>query len=318
MVYRYVSYLSTPRFWIGIGVLFTVLGMPPRALAQPASVSSLLERGQQTGANVELMRTVVDRANKAGLSSTATANLLDPAVALAERDLPSSPVLNKALEGLSKRVPPERMTSVLQQLRNGTEQAGHLVAAWLQQEEVRAMIGSDPDASSSRGRANLIASVADAQQQKVPAEAIEIFLNELPATTERRPVPLSDVSVAVGVLPDLPSNGESAPAAQQLLVAALDAGYDPESMRQLPAAIEQAQRQTQRPTEAIAKGAAQAISWGTPADNVLRNLFRGAPPAGTPAQTGQGKQGQNNPPDDPPGNGPPDDPPGGGSGGGGN
>jgi hypothetical protein len=221
-------------------------------------------------------------------------------------------VLNKALEGLSKRVPPARMSSVLQQLRARTEQAGQLVATWLQQDEVRTMIGADQDAPSARGQADLIASVADAQQQKVPAKAIEAFLNELPATTERRPVSLSDVSVAVGVLPDLPSNGESAPAAQQLLVAALDAGYDPESMRQLPAAIEQAQRQTQRPTAAIAKGAAQAISWGTPADNVLRNLFRGAPPAGPPAQTGRDDKGQNSPPDDPPGNGPPDDPPGGG------
>lgn len=317
MVYRYVPQQLACRCWIGagVGVLLILLTLPPNALGQPASLSSLFERGQQTGANVELMRTVADRAGESGLSPEATTELLEPALALAERDLPSGPVLNKALEGLSKRVPPERMTSVLQQLRTRTEQAGQLVAAWLQQDEVRTMIGADADASPGRGRPDLIASVADAQQQKVPADAIKAFLNELPATTERRPVSLSDVSVAVGVLPDLPSNGESPAAARQLLVAALDAGYDPESMRQLPAAIEQAQRQTQRPTAAIAKGAAQAISWGTPADNVLRNLFRGAPPAGPPARTGEGNQGQNAPPDDPPENGPPDNPPGGGSGG---
>lgn len=302
-----------------IGVLVALLGMPSPAVAQPASVSSLLERGQQTGADVDLMRTVVDRANQAGLSAAATTRLLEPAVALAERGLPTSPVLNKALEGLSKRVPPERMTAVLQQLRTRTEQSGQLVGTWLQQDDVRAMIGAgDQQNLSERGRATLIASVADAQQQGVTPELIRAFLNELPATTDRRPVPLADVSVAVGVLPDLSSNGESVPAAQQLLAAALDAGYDSQSMRQLPAAIEQARRETQRPTAAIAKGAAQAISWGTPADNVLQNLFRGVPPAGPPGRAGQGRQGQNRPPDDPPGNGPPDDPPGGGNGGGGN
>lgn len=292
-------------------MLCTLLVVPPDALGQASSVSALLDRGEQAGANAELMRTVADRADKAGLSPTATADLLQPAVDLAERDLPTAPVLNKALEGLSKRVPPERMAPVLQQLRTRTEQAGQLVAAWVQREDTRALIGAEENIPEP-GRAELIASIADAQQQEVPAAAIETFLNDLPETTDRRPVPLSDVSVAVSILPDLSGDGESAQAAHQVLVAALDAGYDPESMRQLPGAIEQAQRETQQPAAAIAKGAAQAISWGTPADNVLRNLFRGVPPAGTPAQTGEGNQGQGNPPDDPPGNGPPDDPPGGG------
>ena len=293
-------------------MLCTLLVVPPDALGQAASVSALLDRGQQAGANVELMRTVADRADKAGLSPAATADLLQPAVDLAERDLPTAPVLDKALEGLSKRVPPERMTPVLQQLRARTEQAGQLVAAWVQRDDARALIGTE-DNIPEHSRAELIASIADAQQQNVPPAAIETFLNELPETTDRRPVPLSDVSVAVSILPDLSSDGESAQAAHRVLVAALNAGYDPEAMRQLPGAIEQAQRETQQPAAAIAKGAAQAISWGTPADNVLRNLFRGAPPAGTPAQTGQGNQGQGNSPE----NGPPDNPPGGGSGNGG-
>ncbi|MFO8098993.1 MAG: hypothetical protein R6T83_05140 [Salinibacter sp.] len=315
MTYRY--FLRPVLFWIGIGLLLTAL-LPFGAAAQDASVQPLLERGQEAGADADLMRTVARRAEAANLSSTATTDLLEPAVSLAEQDLPTRPVLNKALEGLSKNVPPERMRSVLQQLRTGTEQAGQLVSGWLQQEETRAMLETGEDPVSERGRAELIASVADAQQQKVSPETIESFLNELPGTTERRPVPLSNVSVAVGVLPDLTANGEVGSAARDVLVAALNAGYDAESMRQLPTAIEQARRETQQPAAAIAKGTAQAISWGTPAANVLRNLFRGAPPAGPPAHTGDGGQGQNGPPDDPPDNGPPDDPPGGGSGGGGN
>ncbi|MFP4227502.1 MAG: hypothetical protein ACLFTE_01590 [Salinivenus sp.] len=312
MAYRYLLQPMLSR--IGVGLLLAAL-LPYGAVAQEASVQSILDRGQEAGADVDLMRTVASRAEAANLSPAATAEILEPAVSLAEQDLPTRPVLNKALEGLSKNVPPDRMRSVLQQLHTSTEQAGQLVTGWLEKEDTRTMLGADEEPVSERGRSDLVASVADAQQQEVSAETIESFLNELPATTDRRPVPLPNVSVAVGVLPDLAGNGEVGPAAQDLLVAALNAGYDAESMRQLPTAIEQAERETQQPAAAIAKGTAQAISWGTPAANVLRNLFRGAPPAGPPTHTGEGGQGQNGPPDDPPDNDPPDNPPGGGGGG---
>lgn len=304
----YSLFRFTRPAWLGL--LLAALLFPQGATGQSASVQSLLDTGIQAGADAELMRTVVERANQAGLSPTATADLLRPAVSLAERDLPTRPVLTKALEGLSKRVPPNRMMPVLTQLRSSTEQAGQLVSAWLQKKETQQFIGASesngPEPSPSPGRSQLIASIADAQEQAVSAETVTAFLNGLPGTTERRPVPLSDVAVAVSVLPDLANDGAASQAAQDLLVAALDAGYDPESMRRLPAAIERAQRQTQRPVTAIAQGAAQAISWGTPAASVLQNLFRGAPAGGLPAQTGEDNLGSDGPPDnDPPGNGPP-------------
>jgi hypothetical protein len=157
--------------------------------------------------------------------------------------------------------------------------------------------------------------VAEARQQDLPLATVEEFLNALPETAQRRSVPLSAVSVAVSVMPDLPGIQNNPNVSHQLLTAALNAGYDAESLRRLPSALESAQRASQRPSATIAKGAAQAISKGTPATNVLRSLFQGSVPGGgPPSGVGNGPEGppgQGKPPGQggrPPGAGPPDDP----------
>jgi len=120
-------------------------------------------------------------------------------------------------------------------------------------------------------------------------------------------------------LPDLPGGGTTPETARQLLTSALNAGYSPESLRQLPSALKSAHRKSQRPVDVLADGATQAIAQGTPAAKVLANLFQGGMPGGGPptgvgnAPQGDGP-GTGKPPDTgPPSNtGPPDDPPGGG------
>lgn len=320
---------------LALSLALSLVGLgPDRAAAQPAQVQALLDQAEQAGADVAPMRTVAERATAAGLSSDATADLLRPAVDLARQDLPTGPVLNKALEGLAKRVPPARMMPVLQTLRGHTEQAGRTVSGWLGRDDVRTLVGASSDDAQPPGRAQLVTSIAEARQQGVSREAIDSFLDRLPAETSRRPVPLADVSTAVGVMPDVPSTRSSPQATHRLLTAALDAGYDASSLRRLPAALERAQRESQQPAVALAKGTAQAIAQGTPATRVLQNLFRGGPPGGGPpagaGPPGNGPPGGNppgkgppddppskGPPDDPPGKGPPDDPPGGGGGAGG-
>ena len=86
---------------------------------------------------------------------------------------------------------------------------------------------------------------------------------------ERRPVSPAEVAAAVNVLPDLPGNGASPEPAQQLLTSALNAGYSPESLRQLPSALQSAHQKSERPVDVLANGAAQAITQGTPAAQVL-------------------------------------------------
>jgi len=312
--------------WLGAALLLVVLGVgvPHGATGQPADVQALFDRGSAAGVNVEQMRTVVERARRAGLSNDATASLLDPVVTLAENDLPAGPLLSKTLEGLAKQVPAARMQPVLQQYRRHTEQAGQLVGRWTQRAEVRQLLGADTapeDASqASEGRTRLITVITEARQQGVSPTNIESFLSGLSEGVERRPVSMSEVAAAVNVLPDLPGNGASPEASTQLLTAALDAGYSPESLRQLPSALQSARQNSNRPIDALARGTAQAIARGTPATSVLQSLFQGTfpgggPPAGVgngPPGQGSGKPPNSGGPDNPPGNGGPPGDPGGG------
>jgi hypothetical protein len=298
---------------VGLGLVLLALALPTGARGQPA-VQSLLEQGRTAGADADLMRTVATRAQNAGFSAQATADLLRPAVRLAEQDLPATPLLNKTLEGLAKQVPAGRMTPVLQQLRTHTQEAGALVSSWVSQRGTQALLGrSGPPPQAERSP--LITTIAEARQQNLPLPAVEQFLNQLPDAVQRRPVSLSAVTTAVGTMPDLPAARTSPALARELLGAALDAGYDAESLRQLPAALERARRTSQRPTTAIARGATQAIAQGTPASTVLRSLFQGSVPGkGPPAERGPGASGgppgQGKPPGRgrPPGAGPPDNP----------
>ena len=307
----FISVLGRP--WPLAVMLLSLLLLSRPATGQDTSpVQSLLTRGKAAGADTELMQTVVSRAEQAGLSAEAIPPLLRPAVTLAERDLPTAPLLNKTLEGLAKQVPPSRMTPVLQNLQTSLEQSGALVSTWLAREEVKSMVGSSPSPSD---RTQLIADVAKARQQDVPLSTVETFLDELPNALERRPVSLRKISVAVSVMPDLPGAQGNATVSRQLLTAALNAGYDAEPLHQLPSALERAQQTSQRPAGAIAQGVARAISRGTPAPNVLRRLFQGSIPGGGPpsgiGNESTGPPGQGKPPGQngrPPGAGPPNNP----------
>jgi hypothetical protein len=278
-----------------LGFVALAFLLPTSALGQPSAVQSVIEQGQAAGADTELMRNVASRAEKAGVGPEQTAELLRPAVTLAERDLPTRPLLNKTLEGLAKRVPPARMGPVLQRLQTNTEEAGALVSTWLNQDKTKQLVGES--AASSSARTQLITTVTEAQQQEIPLKTVKQFLDGLPGGVERS-VSVSQVATVVSVMPDLPGGKSNPKVAQQLLTSALNAGYDSESMRQLPAALERAQRETQRPSSAIAKGAAQVIAQGTPAASVLRSLFQGSMPGGGPP-SGVG----NGPPASPPGQG---------------
>lgn len=311
--------------WLQAALVLAVVvaGHAPVAVGQETDVQALLDQGRAAGANAEQLSAVAERARRAGLGPEATASLLRPTVELAERDLPASHLLSKTLEGLAKNVSPARMQPVLQQYRSHTERAGQLVTQWTGQPEVQELLGRDGNASGENASGGaydpLITAAAEAQQQDIPAENVEAFLKNLPANVERRPVSLTEVSAAVDVLPDLPGNGASAESARQLLTSAIDAGYSPESLRQLPSALQSARQKSDQPVDALAEGTAQAIARGTPAAQVLRSLFQGSfPGGGPPAGVGNGPPGNTpgsgKPPDPgPPENtGPPDDPPGGG------
>lgn len=305
---------------LGAALLLFVLsaGTLRPAAGQDAGVEALLKRGRKAGgADAEQMQRVAQRARQVGLSEGGAASLLRPAVGLSEQGFPAGPLLSKTLEGLAKRVPPARMRMVLREQRTSVEQAGQLVNQWTQRSDTRALLGTSeatPGETQKKARARLITAGAEAVRQGVSTEDLDAFLSGLSEGIEHRQVSLKGVATAVNVLSDLAGTGTSPKTARQLLTSALNAGYGPESLRQLPPALKSAHQKGKRPVGAVARGAAQAIAKSTPAATVLQSLFQGGrpgggppaeagPPGGTP---GTGKPPGAGPSDDP---GPPDDPP---------
>lgn len=127
---------------------------------------------------------------------------------------------------------------------------------------------------------------------------VENLLTDLPAETSRRPIRVQNLAAALRILPDLPAGLSGGGGSRQLLTAVLEAGYEPEDIRQFPAAIRSAVEETDRSPELLARGAANEVAQGRPAAEVLNGLFNGQVPGGPPAHIG------NTPPENaPPGQG---------------
>ncbi len=299
------AWLKRGGFWLALLLVGPVVG----ATAQPTpSVGQLVAEGSQAGVDPALMEQVVQRAERAGYTPDQTVQLLRPAVGLAQEQLPSAGVLQKALEGLAKQVPPPRIQPVLQRIQTSTQQAGALIRTWTQQPAVQAMMG-DGAAPDPAAHDQLIRSAAQAQVQDVPADVVQQLLDALPTQTKRRPVAPDEVASTMQVLPELMGNGASPQTTIELLTNAVDAGYGPSNVRQLPTAVQAARQQNQRPTDVLVRNAARAIAQGTPAADVLGSLFDGGFPGGPPGEVGGppgNVPGQGKPPNTPPGKGPPD------------
>ncbi|WP_179862231.1 hypothetical protein [Longibacter salinarum] len=313
--------------WMAVlcGAVFCVAGSSS-AVAQetlPAPVTSVVERGEAAGADGELLRNVAKRAQLNGASPQTVVDLLTPAVELAESGLPASPILNKTLEGLAKRVPASRVRSVVSGLASHIRETGPMIDAWLRQSDVQSRLR---DASPS-GRDQLIVSSAHARQQGLKMGDVEKLLAEVPTIADRRGPQAAapstrEVAAAVRAMAEMPDASQDRTLARNLVASALSAGYSADEVGQLPAALQRAQAQTRQPMPALTQGVAQAIAQGVPATDVLRGLYQGRvadlPAAADGAGAGNGPPpGQGKPPDAgkppniPPGK-PPGDPPGGG------
>lgn len=302
--------------WLGALLAALLLaGCATRGAAgQDTGIGTLLKRGRGAGMDATQMQMVARRARRAGLGAGDTASLLRPAVRLAEEGLPTGPLLAKTLEGLAKQVPLGRMRPTLRQQRASVQHAGQVVGQWTPVQKGSAQI---------KARDRLITAAADALRNGLRGEEVKAFLDGLPEEARGHPLSAGQVAVAVETLADLHGHGARPETARQLLTSAIRAGYDPESIRQLPSALQGVRREAGRPVGVLAGGAAKAIARGIPAATVLRGLFQGGlPGGGLPADVGPpgttpgpGKLPETGPLDtSPPDNqGPRDAPPGGGN-----
>jgi len=99
--------------------------------------------------------------------------------------------------------------------------------------------------------------------------------------------PPANVIAAISIIPELPGTAaEQAKIARSFIIQALKSGFTPPDLQQLPIALSQAQSHAQLPAASILTGASRQMAMGTPAADILQNLFNGniggGPPGNTP------------------------------------
>ena len=302
--------LAAAAGWLLVTVTFS--------MAQ--NVSDLIDRGERAGMDRDRLMGVVERAEGQNYNPEDISGLLEPAINLAENNLPYEFVIQKSMEGMAKRVPAENVRMVLGDFERGITRSAEIIDPWLEDEGVRSAVerqmqGRDQDEAMAQMRSNLIQSSAQALQQNVGEENLSSFLTEVTQISGQRNVSVTAVASAIRVMSDLPTSGEHPEMSNQILVNAIKSGFSAHQMQQLPSAMNAAQFFSQLPAESIGRGISEQMARGTPGHQVLENLFqgdvRGGPPGfvppgldGTPGRGRDGDDDRRGPPIDPPG-GPP-------------
>lgn len=247
--------------------------------AHAQSPADLPERAAAAGLDPALVETALARGAASGLEVAEVARLIQPAIELGERGLPGQFVLQKVLEGLTKRVPPAQLAIVVARLEAATDRAGARADNWLARSDVpRSMRGAE-------ARTSIIDGLAQGMAQENAGPVLEALLERLPSDLRRTSAGPADVSAALRIAPTLPT-AAAAPAETALLLGqALRSGFSGGDLLQLPAALQSLQaREGLAAAAALARALEHVQERQLPAATVLDQLARGGgPPAGPPA-----------------------------------
>lgn len=255
---------TTRVLWTGVVLALTVAVMPVSA--------------QQDDPRLERIRTE--------LPQGATAQIENRIAAARAEGLPVEPLLDKAVEGIAKRVPGPRIAGAVDRLARELGQARTLLVD-----------GAPPSLTD-------VAAVADAMRRGVPEQAIRRIAE--------RAGPDEPLAMAVHTMGDLMDRGVPVEQALAVMEAWRGRGARRDELRDLPGAVERLIRQGVLPGRAAAavanamRGGPPGAGQGPPGGQPPGLIMQGGPPippgAGPPS-------GRDPDPDDrgggPPGGGPP-------------
>jgi len=276
--------MNLSRMIMKLAVLL-ILIMPAALIAQQRSLQDLMVRASAVGFGADRIAEIEQRAASSGMGELDLAALLEPAVELAEQNLPADFAIQKMMEGFSKNVPAGRMTPVLQLIREKTPLAASLADNWIEKSEVTVFMNSLGE-NQVRFRRDLVSANLKSLTQNVDAGLLEGVLNELGRESILRNRSPQAVVAAVSVLPDLPASLLQEGEVRGLLARAVGSGFSASDLQKLPGAIDAAERRSQLPAAAILNGMSHQIGNGIPANQILQNLFKGNINAGPPQGTG--------------------------------
>lgn len=265
-----------------------IMSLPFSLFAQQNSFSILNQKATELGLDASYISKLQERAQANGISNDQLSQILEPAVALAEEDLPFDMILQKTSEGIAKGVPISMLSNVLEGLQVSTQNAVPIVNNWLQKPGVQNMANESGPESAQTFRNNMLKGTARALNQGFSENVLNGFLDELNDQDILSNISRNEVVTSLTILPDLPTSAENQQLSSELVIRSLKGGFDSTDLQRLPSAMKIAQSRGQIPAGNVVNGILDRIQSGSPASEILQGLFEGkigsGPPSGLPGR----------------------------------
>lgn len=257
--------------------------------AQQNDTSELLKQARSMGIEEQTLTELQNRAEQQKISDQQLQTIVKTALSMSEENLPADIAVKKALEGLSKGIPGERIGAVLGQLHQSVRTSAEVVDPWIKKPEVQQMIGrSDQSMSADQFRNELTKAASKSVMQNNSAESITGILSQIEEESVLARASSPDIVAAVGILADLPSTAKRPQDSGAFVVRALKSGFHANDLQKLPSAIEMAQQRSELPSASVIEGVSKQMRGGIPAKEILQNLFNGNVGGGPPGNIPKG------------------------------
>lgn len=272
-----------------------LFGVVVSSYGQQENVSELIQKAEKAGIELSAVTELRQRAEERGMTGEQLTRILQTAIEMQEQNLPADFAVQKALEGLSKGIPGNRIVPVIDRIRTSTGEAVRIIDPWLQNPDVQNMIQqSDGAMSPGTFRSELAKSASKSLMQNIPSQTIGEVLSEIGTESLLQRTGPSDIVAALGILPDLPTTENEPHTSASFLVRALKGGFKANELQKLPSALKIAQQRSELPAASVVEGVANQMQGGIPAKQILQNLFDGRPGGGPPGNAPKGLENRQN------------------------
>jgi hypothetical protein len=272
-----------------LSILAVLLLMFSFSALQAQSLSDLIEQARSAGIEESQISELQNRAAARGISDEQLMDIMRPAITMAEQNLPHSMIFDKAFEGISKRVTVQQMRPVLNSIAESSAMAAQFVDVWVDKPEVSQMLnraGERVDRGTFRNE--MIKASSKGLMQNFNRDVMEEMLESVSQSSAMERARPSGIVTAISILSDLPTAAQEPSETAQIVLRALEGGFDASDLQKLPGAMNMAQRRSQLPAQAVAEGLARQLQGGHPASQILQNLFNGEIGGGPPGNVPPG------------------------------
>lgn len=257
--------------------------------AQQGQLADLIQKARDAGIEESALVELQNRAGDRGINDQQLMEIIQPAVDMAEQNLPADFALKKALEGFSKGVPANKIGPVLERLKQTTGEAVQIIDPWMNKPEVQQMMNRPGESMSQNAfRTEMVSSASKAMMQNISSEMVGDILSQIGTESIISATNPPDIIAAIGILPDLSTMANDPQNSARLVVRALKGGFAANELQQLPSALNNARQRSELPAASVIEGVGKQLQGGVPAKEVLQNLFNGNVGGGPPGNTPKG------------------------------